>query len=267
MYVNYLKDGALSLGYLDGETLHRIDGPPTDSLLGGKLPLVPKQSPIVEEPVIYAPALLRPRSILCLMRSYRKHAEELGNEPPPAPNFFAKLANSLTGHGQPIVIPSDIEGEVHHEGELALVIGRGGRNIPAEDALDHVFAYTIANDVTARTLQGELKSKGWPWLSAKSRNTFLPLGPGLVPAERIDDPAELTLTVRVNGEVRQDGEVRNLLWPVAEIVAYASRLYELGRGDVILTGTPEGVGPIMPGDTVEVEITGLGRLENPVAAG
>ena len=91
MYVNYLKDGALSLGYLDGETLREVAGPPTDALIGGKFPLVPKTAPVVEGPVVFAPAILRPRSILCLMRSYRAHAEELGNEPPPAPNFFAKL--------------------------------------------------------------------------------------------------------------------------------------------------------------------------------
>ncbi|MEN8149494.1 MAG: fumarylacetoacetate hydrolase family protein [Planctomycetota bacterium] len=266
MYVNYLEGGALSLGYLDGDRLLALSGPPLDAFLGGALPLVPRNSPVVTGPVEFAPPILRPRSILCLMRSYRKHAEELGNRPPPAPNFFAKLANSLTGHEQPIVIPSDVPGEVHHEGELALVIGNGGKDIPAGAAMQHVWGYTIANDVTARTLQGESKKKGWPWLSAKSRDTFLPLGPGIVPRERIDDPAELSLTVRVNGEVRQEAPVADLLWPVAEIVAAASRLVRLAKGDLILTGTPDGVGPIRPGDTVSVAIDGIGVLENPVTS-
>jgi len=266
MYVNYLKDGRLNLGYLDGERLLALDGPVLDAFVGDSLPLVPRNSPVEEGPVTFAPPLLHPRSILCLMRSYRKHAEELGNEPPPAPNFFAKMANTLTGHGCPIVIPGDVPGEVHHEGELALVIGIGGRNIPAEDAMEHVWAYSIANDVTARTLQGELKKKGWPWLAAKSRDTFLPLGPGIVPRERFEDPAGFDIEVRVNGELRQQASVSRLLWPVCEIVAHASRLYRLSKGDIILTGTPEGVGPILPGDTVSVAIEGLGRLENPVIA-
>jgi 2-keto-4-pentenoate hydratase/2-oxohepta-3-ene-1,7-dioic acid hydratase in catechol pathway len=266
MYVNYSKEGRMYLGYLDGDRLLSLEGPPLDALLGGGLPLVPRSAPVETGPVTFLPPLLHVRSIFCLMRSYRKHAEELGNRPPPAPNFFAKLANSVTGHGWPIVIPADVPGEVHHEGELALVIGEGGRNIAAADAMDHVFGYTIANDVTARTLQGNLKEKGWPWLSAKSRDTFLPLGPGIVPREKIDDPAELGLTVEVNGETRQSAPVADLLWPVAEIVAHASRLYRLSRGDIILTGTPEGVGPLVPGDTVSVVIDGLGRLSNPVVA-
>jgi len=266
MYVNYLKDGMLNLGYLDGERLLALSGPPLDAFVGARLPLVPRNSPPEDGPVTFAPPLLKPRSILCLMRSYRKHAEELGNRPPPSPNFFAKMANSLTGHGLPIVIPADVSGEVHHEGELALVIGTGGKNIPVDRAMEHVWAYTIANDVTARTLQGELKEKGWPWLSAKSRDTFLPLGPGVVPREKFEDPAVLSLTVSVNGELRQQASVADLLWPVREIVARASRLYRLAKGDVILTGTPEGVGPIVPGDTVSVTIDGLGRLENPVIA-
>ncbi|MHC4469352.1 MAG: fumarylacetoacetate hydrolase family protein, partial [Planctomycetota bacterium] len=159
------------------------------------------------------------------------------------------------------------EGEVHHEGELALVIGKTGGDIPAERAMDHVVAYTVANDVTARTLQRADAKRGWPWVRAKSPDTFLPLGPGLVPSSSVPDPHALTVTVRVNGETRQHGETSRLLWPIAEIVASLSRYVTLEAGDLVLTGTPEGVGPIEAGDRVEVEVGGIGTLENPVVAG
>jgi len=266
MYANYLAGGELRLGYLTEGRLLRLDGPRTDRLVREGFPLVPKNAPVEDREVRFLPALLRPRKILCLLRSYRAHAEELGNAPPPAPIFFAKLENALTGHGEPIVLPADIEGEVHHEGELALVVGRGGTRIPAERAGDHVAAYTVANDVTARGLQAEDKERGRPWLRSKSRDTFLPLGPGLVPADRVADPNALPIRVAVNGGTRQESDTSRLLWPIEEIVAHASRWFTLAPGDLILTGTPEGVGPLAADDTVEVEVGGVGLLSNPVRA-
>lgn len=265
MYANYVVDGEQRLGWLEGDRLLRLDGPPTDRLVVEGFPPVPPDAPEEDADRRFLPALLAPGKILCLMRSYRAHAEEGGHEPPPEPMFFAKLNNSLLGHGEPIRIPGHVEGEVHHEGELALVIGKPGRSIPAEEAMDHVAAYTVANDVTARTLQRADAGRGWPWVRAKSLDTFLPLGPGILPAAAVSDPHALTLTVRVNDEVRQHGETSRLLWSIAEIVTSLSRWIALSAGDLILTGTPEGVGPIRPGDRVEVEILGLGKLVNPVA--
>ena len=166
--------------------------------------------------------------------------------------------------GEAIRIPEDLEGEVHHEGELAVVIGRGGRRIPAGEGLHHVGAYTIANDVTARTVQKADAGRNMPWLRGKSIDTFLPLGPGLVPAADVADPLDLELLVTVNGVRRQSGNTSQLLWPIGEIVAHVSRWIRLDPGDVILTGTPPGVGPIIAGDEVVVRIRDLGVLVNPV---
>jgi 2-keto-4-pentenoate hydratase/2-oxohepta-3-ene-1,7-dioic acid hydratase in catechol pathway len=145
-----------------------------------------------------------------------------------------------------------------------MVIGTPGASIAEDRAMDHVAAYTVANDVTARTVQRADAKRGWPWIRAKSPDTFLPLGPGLVPAVDAPDPDDLPLAVRVNGETRQRGSTSRLLWPIARIVSSLSRYVALETGDLILTGTPEGVGPILPGDRVEVDVAGVGLLSNPV---
>jgi len=264
MYVNYSVGGDVRLGFLSGTELLRLDGGPTDGLVATGFPAVPSDATVEDESHSFLPALLRPGKILCLLRSFRAHAEELGNEPPPEPLFFAKLPSALIGHGEPIVIPEDLEGEVHHEGELALVIGRSGRRIPPERGMEHVAALTVANDVTARTRQKSDAAQGWPWTRGKSIDTFLPLGPGLVPVDSVADPGRLDIDVQVNGQARQSGSTRQLLWPIGEIVARLSRWIRLDPGDVILTGTPPGVGPIVPGDEVSVRISEIGRLVNPV---
>jgi len=264
MYVNYAVGDGTRAGFLKAGRLLRLPGGPTDEFVVSGFPEAPADAPEETEAYRLLPAVLRPPKILCLLRSYRAHAEELGNEPPPEPTCFAKLENALNAHGAPILIPPDLDGEVHHEGELALVLRKGGRRIPAEEGLAHVGAVTVANDVTARTLQRSDAGRGWPWIRGKSMDTFLPLGPGLVPVDRAGDLAALTLTVRVNGEIRQSGETSRLLWPIGAIVSHLSRFLTLAPGDVILTGTPEGVGPIVPGDRVEVEIPGVGLLANPV---
>jgi 2-keto-4-pentenoate hydratase/2-oxohepta-3-ene-1,7-dioic acid hydratase in catechol pathway len=264
MYANYEAGGERRLGFFDGETMRRLFGPATDDLVTSGFPEVPSDAPVEREPHAILPAMLRPGKILCLLRSYRAHAEELGNQAPSEPMYFAKLNNTLLGSGRPIRIPEDLDGEVHHEGELALVIGKGGRRIPPEDGLRHVAAYTVANDVTARTLQKADAGRNLPWLRGKSIDTFLPLGPGLVPANRVSDPHDLELLVTVNGLERQRGHTSRLMWPIGVILSHVSRWIRLDPGDVILTGTPEGVGPLRPGDEVVVEIPGLGRLVNSV---
>lgn len=266
MYCNYTMSGDSRVGWWDGRTMRRIAGATdTDELVRRGLPLrCPEDSVVERGPVEFLPAVLRPSKILCLLRSYRAHAAEQGHEPPPAPNFFAKLPSALLGHGRDVLLPRELEGEVHHEGELAVVIGGRGRRVRSEEAIDLIAAFTVADDVTARGLQKGDAARGWPWLRAKSPDTFLPLGPGLVPRSAVGDPGALDIILRVNGAERQRGNTRDLLWPIGDILSGISRWITLEAGDVVLTGTPEGVGPICPGDRVEVEIPGVGLLSHGV---
>jgi 2-keto-4-pentenoate hydratase/2-oxohepta-3-ene-1,7-dioic acid hydratase in catechol pathway len=204
---------------------------------------------------LLAPVIPRSK-VVCVGRNYRDHAAELGNDVPAAPMLFFKPNTSVIGPGDSIVLPPQSE-RVDFEGELAAVIGRIAKNVPAERALDHVFGYTIANDVTARDLQ---KSDG-QWARAKGFDTFCPLGPAIETEFDLDGGA--VVTTRVNGDVRQQAPIGDMIFPLAEVIAYASAAFTLLPGDVILTGTPAGVGPFVAGDTVEVEITGLGTLRNP----
>ena len=204
---------------------------------------------------LLAPVIPRSK-VVCVGRNYRDHAAELGNDVPAAPMLFFKPNTSVIGPGDSIVLPPQSE-RVDFEGELAAVIGRIAKNVPAERALDHVFGYTIANDVTARDLQ---KSDG-QWARAKGFDTFCPLGPAIETEFDLDGGA--VVTTRVNGEIRQQAPISDMIFPLAEVIAYASAAFTLLPGDVILTGTPAGVGPFVAGDTVEVEITGLGTLRNP----
>jgi 2-keto-4-pentenoate hydratase/2-oxohepta-3-ene-1,7-dioic acid hydratase in catechol pathway len=192
-------------------------------------------------------------------RNYADHAAELANPLPEEPLIFVKPATSVVGPGQPVVLPPD-SSEVHHEAELAVVVGTVSRNVAAEDASAHILGYTAANDVTARDLQRKDGTFG----RAKGFDTFCPLGPAI---ETEVDPADLQIVCRVSGEVRQDGTTADLVFGVAEIFAFVTRVMTLLPGDVILTGTPAGVGPLVPGDLVEVEIERIGALRNPVVAG
>jgi len=205
----------------------------------------------------------RPGKVVAVGRNYAAHARELGNAPPEAAFFFLKAPSTLVGPGAPIVIPFDVEGEVHHEAELAVVIGRSARRVPEERALEFVSGYCCANDVTARGEQKALQAKGLPWYGGKNADSFLALGPAM-PAAKVPDPGRLRVMCLVNGAVRQDGSTAEMIRGVAALVAAASRRITLEPGDVILTGTPPGVGPIRPGETVEVRIDGVGSLVNPV---
>jgi 2-keto-4-pentenoate hydratase/2-oxohepta-3-ene-1,7-dioic acid hydratase in catechol pathway len=218
----------------------------------------------IDPPDVLLPPI-RPVKILALGRNYAAHAREMGSAPA-KPFFFGKLPSCCTGHGEPIVIPDDLEGEVHHEVELAVIIGRPGRRIAVERAMEHVAGYAVLNDVTARTVQDRAKEKGHPWTSGKNVDTFAPLGPGLVPADAIEDPGALSIRLRVNGEVRQDGSTRDMILPIPETLAHLSTHLTLETGDLIATGTPAGVGTLVPGDVVEAEVEGVGWLINPVRA-
>jgi 2-keto-4-pentenoate hydratase/2-oxohepta-3-ene-1,7-dioic acid hydratase in catechol pathway len=209
-----------------------------------------------------------PRKIVCVGLNYVDHAAEGGREAPEAPILFAKFSTALIEPGEPIVLPRE-ESHVDSEAELAVVIGEGGRRIPADDALAHVAGYTVGNDVSARTIQ----RKDGQWVRAKSFDTFGPLLPELVPVDELGDGSGLGITQRLNGKTLQDATTSDLIFDVPTLVAYASNAFTLEPGDVILTGTPSGVGvfrdppvAMQDGDTVEVEIERIGVLSNPVIA-
>jgi acylpyruvate hydrolase len=208
-----------------------------------------------------------PEKIVCLGLNYRDHAAEAGQEIPAAPMWFAKFANSLIGSGEPIVLPPAHADHVDYEAELAVVIGRAALRVSAERALDYVAGAMPFNDVTARDLQFQNPL----WTSGKAIDTFAPCGPALVTLDQIDDLQSLTLRTRVNGETLQEGTTANQIFGVAEVVAWLSRTMTLLPGDVIATGTPAGVGAskgrfLGDGDSVEIEVEGLGALVNPVRA-
>jgi len=204
-------------------------------------------------------------NVICLARTYRKHAEELGNPVPDEPIVFQKPNSSLMTGGMEIVIPPGSR-EVHHEVELAVVIRKGGRSIPAERALEYVLGYAVILDITARDIQSELKSKGLPWTYAKGWDTFAPIS-RVMPMERVPDPHDLSIKLTVSGEVRQNSNTSFMMFSVPEIIEFISGFMTLQRGDIIATGTPEGVGPLVAGDTTFAEIEKVGTLENTVVQG
>ena len=199
-----------------------------------------------------------PTKIVCVGRNYADHAKELGNEPPEEPIIFLKPNSCLAAHGDPIVYPRLTE-LLSYEGELALVIGRRGRNVPRARALDMVFGYTVINDVTARDLQ----RKDTQWTRAKGFDAFGPVGPWIVPRAEVDLD-QVHVRTRVDGILKQNGSLMDLLFGLDVIIAYITEFMTLEPGDLIATGTPPGVGAMEPGSVVEVEVTGVGKLENRV---
>jgi 2-keto-4-pentenoate hydratase/2-oxohepta-3-ene-1,7-dioic acid hydratase in catechol pathway len=199
-----------------------------------------------------------PTKIVCVGRNYAKHAKELGNEIPQEPLIFLKPNSSLNAHRDPIVYPS-ISKLVHFEGEIGVVVGRRGRKIKRGDAMDYVYGYTCINDVTARDLQ----KKDGQFTRGKGCDTFCCVGPAIVPREDVEESA-LGVKTFVNDEQKQDGSIQDLIFPIPVIIEFVSQFLTLEPGDLIATGTPEGVGPVEVGDVVRVEIAGVGALENTV---
>jgi 2,4-didehydro-3-deoxy-L-rhamnonate hydrolase len=210
----------------------------------------------------------RPGKIVCVGLNYRDHAEEQGAELPAAPLLFAKFTTSLIGPGDPIVIPPLVT-KCDYEAELGVVLGATVKQVSRENALEAVAGYVVANDVSARDLQfGDGQ-----WTRGKSPDTFCPVGP-LVPAADVPDPHALSIRALLNGDVVQDSSTANLVFGVDEVISYASQTATLEEGDLILTGTPAGVGIfrdpprlLQPGDSITIEIDGVGSLTNPVVAG
>lgn len=210
----------------------------------------------------------RPGKIICLGLNYRDHAEEAKAKVPPHPVIFSKFATAVIGHEDPILYPK-ICRQLDYEIELAFIIGKGGRDIPEEEAYDHIAGYTIFHDVSARDIQFADKQ----WTRGKTLDTFAPMGPYLVTRDEIPDPHNLTMKLRVNGKVMQDSNTKNMIFKIPYIVAFLSQGITLEPGDVIATGTPAGVGIfrkppalLQVGDVVELEIEGLGILRNHIVA-
>jgi len=200
--------------------------------------------------------------VVCLARNYSEHIRELGNEVPENPVLFIKPSTSIINDGEAVLIPS-YSRDCHHEVELAVLIGKGGKDIDAANALDHVAGYGVAIDMTLRDVQGELKKKGLPWEIAKGFDTSCPLSE-FVPSADVPAPHMLAISLRVNGAIRQNSTTAHMMRTIPEIISHISTIFTLEEGDVILTGTPEGVGPVKSGDMMTAEIEGVGRLEIPV---
>lgn len=240
--------------------------PPTTSpeILRGFLAdggLVEREAP--EGPLLPAVDPATVGKIVCLGKNFHAHAAEFGEEVPTDPLFFPKLPETLVGHGAEVWVPSRYEDRFDHEAELAVVIGRGGADIALEDALNHVAGYTVANDLTARTLQGDDREKGWPWYRAKNFPSSCPLGPCFVPAGELD-ASDLAITCHVNGELRQDSRTSLMVVPIDRAVAHLSTHLPLNAGDLILMGTPAGVSALEDGDVVTCAVEGIGELRSTI---
>ena len=212
-----------------------------------------------------------PRKIICIGLNYRDHAAESGVAIPRRADPLQQVPDRPDRPPGAIVLPA-VSNEVDYEAELVVVIGRGGRHIPREQALEHVGGYTVGHDVSARDWQ--LNKPGKQWMAGKTFDTFAPVGPALVTPDEVPDPHNLGIRLRLNGQTMQDSNTSQLIFGVDELIAYLSQVFTLEPGDLIFTGTPPGVGMarkppvwLKPGDVVEVEIDGLGTLRNPVVAG
>ena len=254
--VRYQEGDGAHYGVLEeGGLIRRLEGTPYESL-------IPDGTTTQLESVRLLSPVPAPR-IFGLGLNYADHAAEGGKEHPPQPMLFMKPSTAAVGPEEPIVYPAaqgDLE--VHFEAELVAVIGRKARRVGVSEALEYVLGYTCGNDVSERVLQRAEMKEGC-LLMGKGYDTFCPLGPAIVTGL---DPTDLLLVARVNGRERQRTNTSDLIYPVADIVSYMSRAMTLLPGDVILTGTPSGVGPVYPGDRVEIEIPEVGVLSNPVVA-
>ncbi len=244
------RDGTAHYGWILENAVGRIEGDP----FGEFRRLETDES--LEKVRLLAP--VTPGKILCVGRNYVAHAREHGAEVPDLPLLFLKPPTSVIGPGDKIVLPPQSE-QVEHEAELGVVIGKRGRWIAPEQAMEYISGYTIGNDVTARDLQ----RRDGQWTRSKGFDTFCPLGPWI---QTDFDPADALVTCHVNGEMRQMASTRDMVFSVRQLIAFASSIMTLEPGDILLTGTPAGVGPLLPGDVVKAGIEGLGELENSVIA-
>jgi 2-keto-4-pentenoate hydratase/2-oxohepta-3-ene-1,7-dioic acid hydratase in catechol pathway len=206
---------------------------------------------------------VNPGKIIALGRNYHNHIREMGDNIPEEPVLFGKWPSTVIGQGESIVKPNWI-GSLSYEAELAFIIGQTARNVPASEAMEYVAGYTCLNDVTARDIQKKDLARSLPWMPSKNFDTFAPMGPCVLLAPASKEQPEFGVQSRVNGLLKQDGNTRDLIFNIPVIIEYITKIMTLEPGDVVSTGTPEGVGSLDPGDTVEITCTGIGTLSNPV---
>ena len=265
-------------GVLEGEVVHELEGgAPADMLAFVAAGQPARKGAAVPGARLRAPIPRPPKNVFCVGKNYHEHAREFAgsgfdggaaNVVPPFPVVFTKPHTSIIATGEDILADMDPTGGLDFEGELAVVIGRGGRGIAKADALAHVFGYTIVNDVTARHLQ----KRHSQWVLGKGLDTFCPMGPAILTADEVPDPRALELKTWVNGELRQQASVADLIFDIPTLIEAISAAITLEPGDVIATGTPAGVGIgqnpprfLKKGDVVRISVTGIGVLENRVA--
>lgn len=248
-YVRFAAKGNVKFGLVEGEQVLGLAGNP---VVGAAVPDGSRY--VLAQVSLLAP--VEPGKILAVGRNYKEHAAEFGNEVPKAPMIFSKPPTALNGPGGEVVYPPETQ-NLHFEGELVAVIGKAGRHIPQSEALSHVFGYTCGNDITARDLQ---RADG-QWLRGKGFDTFCPLGPWIVTGL---DASSLDIRTLLGGELKQHSNTSKFIFPLDFIISYISNFCTLLPGDVIMTGTPEGVGPMQPGDVVTVDIEGIGQLSNTI---
>ncbi|UCG04689.1 MAG: fumarylacetoacetate hydrolase family protein [Candidatus Heimdallarchaeota archaeon] len=206
---------------------------------------------------------IKSSKIICLAKNYPAHAKEMGVEPenlPPHPDLFLKPQSALIGPGENIIFPPQAQ-QVDHEVELAVVISKKGKNISVEDSFDFIFGYTILLDMTARDIQALAKKKGRPWFPSKGFDTFSPIGPVIVTSDEIKYPQNLDLELSINGQIKQKGNTKDMIFSIERIISYCSSITTLEEGDLIATGTPAGVGPVQKGDKISATIESIGTLE------
>lgn len=219
--------------------------------------------PVPTVAVAGSAALLPVRRIFCVGRNYAAHAREMGKDPEREPPFFfTKPADAVVASGESVAYPPETE-NFHYEAELVVAIGRAGRDIARDAALSHVFGYAVGNDLTRRDLQLAARDKGRPWDFGKAFDRSAVIGP-VHPAETVGHPDKGFIRLAVNGEIRQDADLSELIWSVPEIISILSHSIALRPGDLIMTGTPAGVGPLAPGDICTVAIEGLGEIVTPI---
>ncbi|MEO0560974.1 MAG: fumarylacetoacetate hydrolase family protein [Chloroflexota bacterium] len=275
--ITYYENDTLRLGAVTDDGVTPLSMTPdaffangTDALAALQEEVAQGEASLVEADLTLGPAVPSPSKILCVGLNYRRHAEESGMAPPDKPVLFGKFPNTIAAHGEDVPMAADWAA-VDYEAELAVVIGKTARHVSEADALNYVLGYANANDISERDLQ--LSQPGGQWLLGKTSDKFLPIGPYLITADEIPDPQAMAVKGWMNGDLRQDSNTADMIFSVAEVIAYASRYFTLMPGDVISTGTPEGVilgmepkNYMQPGDTYTVEIGPLGRLTNTMVA-
>ncbi len=264
-WLRFEQDGRERVGYLRGGAVQPVEAAALQDVIAGQG--TRDAGPAMDLGAVRVKAPLRPGKIVCVGQNYMDHCREQKVDPPERPMLFAKFPTCVIAPGVAIRWPADFSSEVDYEAELAVVIGRVTRRVSEADALSTVFGYTAANDVSARDVQFADKQ----WVRGKSADTFLPLGPVVVTGDEVPDPQALPIRCRVNGTTLQDSNTKEMIFTVRHLVSFISRATTLEPGDVILTGTPDGVGVfrnpkifLKPGDSVEVEVGDFGVLANPV---